>query len=130
MKYRRGGRDMVVTIGRQFGSGGRAIGEKLAQKLGVAFYDKELISLAAKESGLSPEVFDSVDEKAANSLLYTLALSIIQSDISASLPTLHFTGLNIIGICKFKIFFKTHSVVIGIANQSTACSLFMLAAFS
>ncbi len=66
----------IITIGRQFGSGGRAIGEKLAQKLGVAFYDKELISLAAKESGLSPEVFDSVDEKAANSLLYSLSMGL------------------------------------------------------
>ena len=64
----------IITIGRQFGSGGRAVGELLAQKLGVAFYDKELISLAAKESGVSPEVFDNVDEKAANSLLYSLSM--------------------------------------------------------
>ena len=66
--------NFVITIGRQFGSGGRAIGEKLASKLGVAFYDKELISLAAKESGINPEVFESVDEKAANSLLYSLSM--------------------------------------------------------
>ena len=64
----------IITIGRQFGSGGRAIGEKLSKKLGIPFYDKELISLAAKESGMSPEVFDSVDEKAANSLLYSLSM--------------------------------------------------------
>ena len=64
----------IITIGRQFGSGGRAIGEKLAKKLGVPFYDKELISLAAKESGISPEVFENVDEKAANSLLYSLSM--------------------------------------------------------
>lgn len=64
----------IVTIGRQFGSGGRAIGEKLAEKLGVSFYDKELISIAAKESGMDPEVFDGVDEKAANSLLYSLSM--------------------------------------------------------
>ena len=67
---------MVITIGRQFGSGGRAIGELLAEKLGVKFYDKELISLAAKESGMNPEVFDSVDEKAANSLLYSLSMGL------------------------------------------------------
>ena len=53
----------IVTIGRQFGSGGRSIGEKLAEKLGVKFYDKELISIAAKESGMAPEVFEGVDEK-------------------------------------------------------------------
>ena len=64
----------IITIGRQFGSGGRAIGEKLAEKLGVPFYDKELISLAAKESGISPDVFSEVDEKAANSLLYSLSM--------------------------------------------------------
>lgn len=66
----------VITIGRQFGSGGRAIGQKLADKLGVSFYDKELISLAAKESGVNPEVFDNVDEKAANSLLYSLSMGL------------------------------------------------------
>jgi cytidylate kinase len=64
----------IITIGRQFGSGGRAIGESLAKKLGVPFYDKELISLAAKESGINPEVFEGVDEKAANSLLYSLSM--------------------------------------------------------
>lgn len=64
----------IITIGRQFGSGGRSIGQKLAQALGVAFYDKELISLVAKESGIDPEVFDAIDEKATNSLLYSLSM--------------------------------------------------------
>lgn len=64
----------VITIGRQFGSGGRSIGEKLAKKLDINFYDKELISIAAKESGMSPEVFEGVDEKATNSLLYSLSM--------------------------------------------------------
>ena len=65
---------MVITIARQFGSGGRKIGKKLADRLGIAFYDKKLITLAAKESGLDPEVVKSVDEKATNSLLYALSL--------------------------------------------------------
>ncbi len=64
----------VITIGRQFGSGGRAIGQKLAKKLNIPFYDKELISIAAKESGIHPEVFNNVDETAANSLLYSLSM--------------------------------------------------------
>ena len=64
----------VITISRQFGSGGRAVGQKLAQKLDIPFYDKELISLAAKESGMNPEVFKSIDETAANSLLYSLSM--------------------------------------------------------
>ncbi len=66
----------VITIGRQFGTGGRAIAEKLAKKLSVSFYDKELISLAAKESGINPEIFKSVDETAANSLLYSLSMGL------------------------------------------------------
>ena len=45
----------VITISREYGSGGRAIGERLAKELGVPFYDKELIFMAAKESGLSEE---------------------------------------------------------------------------
>ncbi len=65
---------MVVTIARQFGSGGREIGRKLAQKLGIAFYDKNLITLAAKESGIDPEILKTVDEKATNSLLYSLSI--------------------------------------------------------
>ncbi len=63
----------IVTITRQYGSGGHEIGKLLAEKLGVAFYDKELISLAAKESGMSPEVFAQADEKMSNSLLYALS---------------------------------------------------------
>ena len=66
----------IITIGRQFGSGGRSIGEKLSKKLGIPFYDKELISLAAKESGIDPEVFKDVDENAANSLLYSLSMGL------------------------------------------------------
>lgn len=68
---------MVITIARQFGSGGREIGRKLADKLGIKFYDKELISLAAKESGMSPEIFEEVDEKATNSLLYALSVGAV-----------------------------------------------------
>lgn len=64
----------VITISRQFGSGGREIGKKLAQRLSVDFYDKELISLAAKESGIDPSVFEHIDEQATNSLLYSLSL--------------------------------------------------------
>ena len=51
------GKSIIVTIGRQFGSGGRTIGKKLAEQLGIAYYDKELISLASKESGICGEFF-------------------------------------------------------------------------
>ena len=66
----------IITIARQFGSGGREIGEALSKELGIKFYDKELISIAAKESGVDPEIFDNVDEKAANSLLYSLSMGL------------------------------------------------------
>jgi len=53
----------VITIGRQLGSGGREIGQKLSARLGIAFYDKELIRIASKESGLKEEFFERVDEQ-------------------------------------------------------------------
>lgn len=64
----------IITISRQYGSGGREIGEKLAMKLGIPFYDKELITRAAKESGFSEEVFENVEKRATNSLLYSIAM--------------------------------------------------------
>ena len=53
----------IITIGRQFGSGGREIGQKMASRLGISFYDKELIRIASRESGLREEFFEKVDEK-------------------------------------------------------------------
>lgn len=58
----------VINLGRQLGSGGKEIGEKLARALGVAFYDKELIRLASEESGLCREVFEQADERASRPL--------------------------------------------------------------
>ncbi|WP_294854719.1 AAA family ATPase [uncultured Oscillibacter sp.] len=63
----------VVTIGRQLGSGGREIGLRLAKKLGIPFYDKELLRKAAEESGLNEKLFDSFDER-PKSLLYSIAM--------------------------------------------------------
>ena len=53
----------VINIGRQLGSGGRIIGEELAKSMNISFYDKELIGIAAKESGLGKEFFESADEQ-------------------------------------------------------------------
>ena len=61
---------IVITIGRQFGSGGREIGKLIAEKLGINFYDKELISIAAKQSGLCEQIFETHDEKPTSSFLY------------------------------------------------------------
>ena len=59
----------VINVGRQLGSGGRQIGEKLASQFGISFYDKELINLASKESGLGKEFFENADEKKSHSLI-------------------------------------------------------------
>lgn len=67
-------KNTVITIGRQYGSGGREIGKKVSEILGISYYDDELISLAAKSSGINSETLSDVDEKATNSLLYTLAM--------------------------------------------------------
>ena len=52
-----------INIGRQLGSGGRQIGQLLSEQLNIPFYDKELIALASKQSGLKQEVFEKADEK-------------------------------------------------------------------
>lgn len=57
------GKHIVITISREYGSGGRFVGRLVAEKLGLPFYDKELISLSAKESGLSEEYVKMTDEK-------------------------------------------------------------------
>ena len=66
----------IITITRQYGSGGHNIGKALSERLGIPLYDKELISLSAKESGISPEVFENVDEKATYFFLYSLSLGL------------------------------------------------------
>lgn len=65
---------IILTIGRQFGSGGREIGQKLAKALGIAYYDKELMAVAAKESGLCEEVFEKADERASSGLAYAFTM--------------------------------------------------------
>ena len=64
----------IYTIGREFGSGGKAIGEKLAERLGIKLYDKELLQQAAKDSGFCEEIFENHDEKPTNSFLYSLVM--------------------------------------------------------
>ena len=64
----------IYTIGREFGSGGREVGEKLAAKLGIKLYDKELLQQAAKDSGFCEEIFENHDEKPTNSFLYSLVM--------------------------------------------------------
>ena len=64
----------IITIGGQFGSAGREIGEKLAEELGIKCYDKELLTRAAKESGFCEELIHTHDERPTNSFLYNLVM--------------------------------------------------------
>ncbi len=66
--------NLVITIGRQCGSAGRQIGQEVAKQLGIKCYDKELLSLAAKNSGLCEELFETHDEKPTSSFLYSLVI--------------------------------------------------------
>ena len=76
--------NFVITIGREFGSGGREIGRILAEKLNIKCYDKELLALSAKESGLSEELFKFNDEKPTNSFLYSLVMDTYSMGYSSS----------------------------------------------
>ncbi len=66
---------MIITIGRQYGSGGREIGELLARRMGYAFYDKEILAMAAESSGFSAEAMQRYDEKPTGSLIYSLYMT-------------------------------------------------------
>lgn len=68
--------DKVITISRQYGSGGREIGKRIADHYGIPFYDNELIARAAKETGFAEETFEKAEDKASNSLLYSLAMGV------------------------------------------------------
>ncbi len=64
----------IITISRQYGSGGRFVGKKLAERLGIPFYDNELISMAAKESGFAESLFENAEKNTTYSLLYSLSM--------------------------------------------------------
>ena len=100
----------IITIGRQFGSGGREIGEKLAQRLNVPFYDKELLKRAAKESGLCEEIVENFDEKPTSSFLYSLVMdpySLGYSNNGFDLPLNH------------KVFLAAFDTIKKVADESS-----------
>lgn len=67
-------KNFVITIGRQYGSGGREVGRQVAEKLGVPFYDKEIITASVKETGLDAKIFEEMEERVTPSFLYSLAV--------------------------------------------------------
>ena len=70
------GKRLVITIGRQFGSGGCEVGTKLAQELGLDFYDKNILRMNSDESGIKESYYYMADEKAGNKLLYKIIKSL------------------------------------------------------
>ena len=62
----------IITVGRQYGSGGRYVARLLAEKLGIPFYDKELLAEASRDSGICQELLESYDEKQGKNLLFSL----------------------------------------------------------
>ncbi len=74
----------IITVGRQFGSGGREIGELVAKHFGIKCYDKELLSRAAKESGFCEEMIQNHDERPTNSFLYNLVMDTYSFGYNAS----------------------------------------------
>lgn len=78
----------IYTIGREFGSGGKDVGEALAKRLGIKLYDKELLQRAAKDSGFCEEIFENHDERPTNSFLYSLVMDTYSSSGYASAPFL------------------------------------------
>ena len=73
-------RKILITVGRQFGSGGAEIAHKLSEKIGIAYYDKKLLELAAEKSGLDIDALKRCDEATTNSLLYSLSIGAFITD--------------------------------------------------
>lgn len=71
----------VITIARGYGSGGRTIGKMLAEKLGINYYDREILRLASDESGINEELFAKADEKLKSSLLFKIAKNIYKGEL-------------------------------------------------
>ena len=69
----------VITIGRQFGSGGHIIGKMLAEEMGYLLYDKELLKIQAEKSGIAEKVLETYDETPTNSLLYSIVMDVYPS---------------------------------------------------
>jgi cytidylate kinase len=74
----------IITIGRQYGSAGHAIGEKVAEYFGIKFYDKEILTRAAKDSGFCEEMIKNHDERPTNSFLYNLVMDTYSFGYNAS----------------------------------------------
>lgn len=103
------GCNTIITIGRQYGSGGREIGHKLAESLGIKYFDNELLDRAAKDSGICQELFENHDERPTNSFLYSLVMDTYSmgyaSAVLSDMPLNH------------KVFLAQFNAIKDIANE-------------
>lgn len=101
----------IITIGRQYGSGGRELGQILAKKLGFEFYDEELVTMAAEKNNMHKDILKAVDEKATKSLLYTLVtgsdLRFLHSPVQYEMPI------------NDKLFITQSEIIKGLAEKSS-----------
>ncbi len=73
--------NVVITIARQYGSGGKTVGEMLAKEIGIPFYNDNLLKMASEESGISEQLFRQLDEKLKNSLFNRVSLDIYTGEL-------------------------------------------------
>ena len=99
----------IITIGRQYGSGGKEIGHFVAEAFGIKLYDKEMLARAAKESGICEELFETHDEKPTNSFLYSL----VMDSYSFGYPSSSYTDMPI----NHKIFLAQFDTIRKIASE-------------
>lgn len=100
----------IITIGRQYGSGGHEIGATIAQDLGIKLYDKEMLKRAAKESGLCHSLFEEHDEKPTHSLLYSIIMESYSGSFASSYTDMPINN---------KIFLAQFDTIKKIANEES-----------
>lgn len=103
----------IITIGRELGSGGRTIGKMVANRLGIPYYDRELIDKAAEKSGLATQYVESSEQRVTNSFLYNIAMGtsygygILQNANRQTLPLSE------------QVYEAQKEVITGLANQGS-----------
>lgn len=73
--------NVVITIARSYGSGGKTIGKMLAEELGIGYYDREILRLASDASGINETLFNKADEKLQNTLLFRIAKKVYKGEL-------------------------------------------------
>ncbi len=108
----------IITISREYGSGGRLIGKKVAESLGYEFFDKEIIDMAAQESGLSPEFIKKTEQNLSSGFLYNLLLGTSYSGTAANTPQ-SINGSQILPLAD-QVFNAERKTILNIAKKGNA----------